>query len=88
MGIFLYFVFGDGVGGGRVLIKELSTSASCINICAEHPLQRQKNNSGALYSPHVYMLYVFDDFLSDRCLSFFVVRGHNGVVAVSLVELL
>ncbi len=31
-----------GWEGGRVLKKELSTSASCINICAEHPLQRQK----------------------------------------------
>lgn len=79
----LFCFWGRGGRGGGYLKKkkkkkkELSTSVSCVNTCAEHPLQRQKNNSGALYSPHVYMLYVSDHFLSDRCLSFFVVRGRS-----------
>lgn len=42
VGIFLCFVFLGWGGRGGYSKKELSTSVSCVNTCAEHPLQRQK----------------------------------------------
>lgn len=57
-GNFSLFCFLGWEGGGGVLKQKLSTSATCDNTCAEHPLQRQKKTTTLV----PYILHTFTCF--------------------------